>query len=122
MNRSGSTVLARLIFALPALLTAQATHTESVRPPESHKVALAVTGLLGWRVGAQSADFKGATFFDAAVKTDAAGLGAIEAFSSQKVSADIAKNFDSNLSVPEQDAIRKKLKRSEEHTSELQSQ
>jgi type 1 glutamine amidotransferase len=61
-------------------------------------------------VGAQSAGFNDATFFDAAVKTDAAGLGAIEAFSSQKVSAAIAKSFDSNLSAPEQDAIRKKLK------------
>jgi len=32
----------------------------------------------------------------------------IEAFSSQKVSADIAKNFDSNLSAPGRDAIGKK--------------
>ena len=110
MNRSGRRVFALLFFALPALLIAQSTHPESVRPPDSHKVALAVTGLLGWRVGAQSARFKDATFFDAAVKTDAAGLGAIEAFSSQKVSADIAKNFDSSLSAPEQEAIRKKLK------------
>jgi type 1 glutamine amidotransferase len=110
VNRPRSTVFARLIFALPALLIAQATHPESVRPPDSHKVALAVTGLLGWGVGPQFAGFKGATFFDAAVKTDAAGLGAIEAFSSQKVSADIAKSFDSNLSALEQDAIGKKLK------------
>jgi hypothetical protein len=110
MSRSGSTVLAPLFFVLPALLIAQATHPESVRPPDSHKVALAVTGLLGWRLGARPAGFKDATFFDAAVKTDAAGLGAIEAFSSQKVSADIAKNFDSSLSAPEQGAIRKKLK------------
>jgi type 1 glutamine amidotransferase len=92
------------------LLLAQAQQTESVRPPSSHKIALAVTGLLGWQVGSQSAGFKDATFFDAAVKTDAAGLGAIEAFSSQRVSGDMAKSFDSNLSAPEQDAIRKKLK------------
>jgi type 1 glutamine amidotransferase len=100
------------VFALlfPMLLPAQAPPTESVRPPSSHKVALAVTGLLGWRVGAKSTSFKDATFFDAATKTDAAGLGAIEAFSSQKVSADIAKSFDSNLSAGEQDAIRTKLK------------
>src|SRR5271156_3585600 len=110
MNRSGRTVFAPLFFALPALLIAQATHSESVRPPDSHRVALAVTGLLEWRVGAQSADLKDATFFDAAVKTDAAGLGAIEAFSSQEVSADIAKSFDLNLSAPEQDAIGRKLK------------
>src|SRR5260370_3532826 len=99
-----------LCLAGPMLMRAQAPQTESVRPPSSRKVGVAVRGLLGWRVGAQSAGFKDATFFDAAVKTDASGLGAIEAFSSQKVSADIAKGFDSNLSAPEQDAIRKKLK------------
>jgi type 1 glutamine amidotransferase len=110
MNRTMCTAIRLLCLAGPMLMRAQAPQTESVRPPSSHKIALAVTGLLGWRVGAQSAGFKDATFFDAAVKTDAAGLGAIEAFSSQKVSGDIAKSFDSNLSAPEQDAIRKKLK------------
>ena len=59
--------------------------------PPRDAVALAVTELLVWRVGTQSTSFKDATFFDAATKTDAAGLGEIEAFSSQKVSADIAK-------------------------------
>jgi type 1 glutamine amidotransferase len=110
MNRTMCTAIPLLCLAGPMLLLAQAPQTESVRPPSSHKIALAVTGLLGWRVGAQSAGFKDATFFDAAVKTDAAGLGAIEAFSSQKVSGDMAKSFDSNLSAQEQDAIRKKLK------------
>ena len=110
MNRTMCATIPLLCLAGPMLMPAQAPQTESVRPPSSHKIALAVTGLLGWRVGAQSAGFNDATFFDAAVKTDAAGLGAIEAFSSQKVSAAIAKSFDSNLSAPEQDAIRKKLK------------
>jgi type 1 glutamine amidotransferase len=99
-----------LVFLAAAMLSAQAPQTESVRPPSSHKVSLAVTGLLGWRVGAQSTAFRNATFFEAAKKTDAAGLGAIEAFSSQKVSADIAKNLDANLSADEQAAIRNKLK------------
>src|SRR3984893_586909 len=110
MSRTKCATIPLLFLAGPMLLRAQAPQTESVRPPASHKVALAVTGLLGWRVGAQATNFKDATFFEAAVKTDAAGLGAIEAFSSQKVSADIAKSFDLNLSSPEQDAIRKKLK------------
>ena len=110
MNRTEYTAFPLLFLAFLVLLPGQAPQTESVRPPSSHKVALAVTGLLGWRVGAQSTGFKDATFFDAATKTDAAGLGAIEAFSSQKVSADIAKSFDSNLSAQERDAIRTKLK------------
>lgn len=110
MNRTNCAAFPLIFLAFPILLPAQAPPTESVRPPSSHKVALAVTGLLGWRVGIQSTSFKDATFFDAATKTDAAGLGAIEAFSSQKVSADIAKSFDSNLSAGERDAIQKKLK------------
>ncbi len=110
MNRTKCAALPLVFLAFPMALQAQAPQTESVRPPSSHKVALAVTGLLGWHVGTQSTSFKDATFFDAATKTDAAGLGAIEAFSSQKVSADIAKSFDSNLSAGERDAIQKKLK------------
>src|SRR5260370_25046928 len=107
MGRTKCAIILLIFLTFPMLLPAQAPPTESVRPPYAHKVALAVTGLLGWRVGTQSTSFKGATFFDAATKTDAAGLGAIEAFSSQRVSADIAKSFDSNLSAQERDAIRK---------------
>jgi hypothetical protein len=110
MNRTKCAAFPLVFLAFPILLPAQAPQTESVRPPSSHKVALVVTGLLGWRVGAKSTGFKDATFFDAATKTDSVGLGAIEAFSSQKVSADIAKSFDSNLSAQERDAIRAKLK------------
>src|SRR3984893_19134895 len=109
MNRTMRATIPLLCLAGPMLLPAQAPQTESVRPPSSHKVALAVTGLLGWRVGTQSTSFKDATFFEAATKTDAAGLGAIEAFSSQKVSADIAKSFDSNLSAQERDEIQKQM-------------
>jgi type 1 glutamine amidotransferase len=110
MNGQRKIVMAAVLLGLSALSTAQTPHTDSVRPPASHKIALAVPGLLGWHVGTQSTAFQNATFFDAIAKTDAAGLGAIEAFSSQKVSGEIAKNFDVNLSAAEQDAVRNKLK------------
>ena len=107
-----------LITTGVSLLSAQAppgrgragTPTESVRPPASHKIALAVTGLMGWHVGLPSTAFRDLSFLEAAVKTDAAGLGAIEAFNTQKVSPQIAKNLDYNLAPDEQAQVKDKLK------------
>jgi type 1 glutamine amidotransferase len=87
-----------------------ATPTESVRPSSSHKIALATAGLMGWYVGLPSTAFGDLTFLEAAVKTDAAGLGAIEGFNTQKVSSEIAKNLDFNLTPSEQTAVKNKLK------------
>src|SRR5436190_13558584 len=84
--------------------------SESVRPSASHKVALAVTNLMGWHVGLPSTAFKGATFLEAATKTDAAGLGAIEGFNNQNVSPQIAKRLDYNLTPAEQAAVKDRLK------------
>ncbi|HXJ38234.1 MAG TPA: ThuA domain-containing protein [Bryobacteraceae bacterium] len=89
---------------------AAAPPSESVRPGASHKVAGAVGGLLGWRVGAPSGAYGAATFVEAAIKTDAAGLGVIEASSSQKASPQISKNLDSSLSADELAAIKTKLR------------
>lgn len=82
--------------------------TESVRPPASHKVALAVTGLMGWHAGVASTA-AGDNFLDAAVKTDAVGLGTIEGFSTQKAGPQIAKNLDAGLSDAERAAVKAKL-------------
>ena len=88
MNYAAKSAL--LIALFPLLnLVAQAPPTESVRPPASRKMSLAVAGLMQWQVGLPSTAFKGATFLDAAVKTDAAGLGAIEAFNSQQAGPQI---------------------------------
>jgi len=83
---------------------------ESVRPSASHKIALATAGLMGWHVGLPSTAFPNLTFLEAVVKTDAAGIGAIEGFNTQKVSPEIAKNLDSNLTPSEQTAVKDKLK------------
>jgi type 1 glutamine amidotransferase len=87
-----------------------AASTESVRPSASHKIALATAGLMGWHVGLPSTAFPNLAFLEAAVKTDAAGLGAIEGFNTQKVSSEIAKNLDFNLTPSEQAAVKNKLK------------
>src|SRR5579885_1129171 len=100
--------IAPVVIALP-FLSAQQAPTESVRPPASHKLALAVAGLLGWQVGPPSTAFKGDTFLDATVRTDAAGMGAIEAISAQQVSSEIAKPLDEKLTASEREAIRSKL-------------
>src|SRR4051794_29913805 len=73
----------------------------ATRPPDSHSIPGAATGLMGWRVGLPAAAFRQLTFSDAAAKVDAAGLGFIEGSSDQKVSAAIAKNLDYNLSADE---------------------
>ncbi len=87
---------------------AAAPPSESVRTG-THRISASVTGLLGWRVGAPSSAY-GASFLEGAVKTDAAGLGVIEASASQKASAQISKNLDASLSAAELDAVKTKLR------------
>lgn len=89
-------------------IEAQNLSDESIRPPASHSVAQSVTGLMGWEVGAPSTSFEGRTFMEAAKKTDAAGLGAIEAFSTQKALPG-AGNLDQNLTPEQRDAVRERL-------------
>jgi type 1 glutamine amidotransferase len=99
-----------LCAQVPPARRRAAAPTDSVRPSNSHKIALATAGLLGWHVGLPSTAFSNLTFLEAAVKTDAAGLGVIEGSNTQKVSAEIAKNLDSNLTPDEQTAVKNKLK------------
>lgn len=82
---------------------------QSVREPNSRHVRTSVTGLLGWSVGAKSTAFGQDTFLEAAVKTDAAGLGFIEGFSTQKVSPEIPQNLDSQLSAAQAAEIKSAL-------------
>src|SRR5439155_7080942 len=50
----------------------------SVRPPDSHQIRSAVTGLLGWRVTVPGDAFGQTSISEAAAKVDAAGAGFIE--------------------------------------------
>ena len=83
---------------------------ESVRPANSRRTRTAVAGLLGGKVGIRSTAFGQIAFLEAAVKTDAAGLAFIEGFSSQRVSPQVAKNLDANLSPDEIAGVRNKLR------------
>src|SRR6478609_2258806 len=77
------------------------TATESVRQGDSRHVRTAATKLMGWKVTARGDAFGQLSFTEAATKTDAAGLAFIEGFSTQKVSPEISKNLDYNLSGEE---------------------
>jgi sugar phosphate isomerase/epimerase len=64
---------------------------------------------LGWRLGIEAYTFHKFTFFEAIDKTAQLGLPYIGGLSFQKVSNQIAKNFDPQLSDDELRAIRLKL-------------
>jgi type 1 glutamine amidotransferase/sugar phosphate isomerase/epimerase len=64
---------------------------------------------LGWRLGVEAYTFHRFTFFEAIEKTAQLGLPYIGGLSFQKVSADIPKNFDPNLTDEELKQIRLKL-------------
>ena len=81
----------------------------STRPADSHSITGAAAGLMGWRVGLPANAFGQMTFSEAAAKVDAAGIGFIEGSSGQKVSSEIAKNLDYNLSAEETAAVRRRL-------------
>jgi type 1 glutamine amidotransferase/sugar phosphate isomerase/epimerase len=65
--------------------------------------------LLGWRVGVRSDAFGSLTFSEAAVRADAAGMAFVEGVSTQKVSPDISKNLDYNLTPAELDKVKARL-------------
>ena len=66
--------------------------------------------LLNWKTGPSAAAFPQLTFLEAVAKTDALGMGAIEGSSKQKVSPQIQKNLDFNLTPDEITAVRSALK------------
>jgi sugar phosphate isomerase/epimerase len=64
---------------------------------------------LGWRLGISAYTFHQSTFFEAIDKTAALGLKYFGGFSPQKVSKDIPKSLDYELTEEEQSAVRAKL-------------
>ena len=80
----------------------------SVRPA-GPTIRASAAALLGWSVGARASAFQSLTFSEAAGKVDAAGMALIEGFSAQKVSPEIQKNLDYNLSPDEVAVVRRRL-------------
>lgn len=66
--------------------------------------------LMQWRTGTAAAAFPQLTFTEAAAKTDALGMNAIEGSATQKVSPEIQKNLDYNLTAEERTAVQGALK------------
>jgi len=82
---------------------------KSTRPGDSRRVRTAVAGLLGWKAALSGNASRHLTFLDAASKSDALGLGYVEGFSTQKVSAGIPQNLDWNLSAADMSAVKNRL-------------
>src|SRR6267143_66325 len=80
-------------------------------PMRRAEIRREITGALGWKVGIPANAFSQLTFLETAEKAEALGVMSIEGFSSQRVSADIAKNLDANLSPDELTAIKAHLRR-----------
>jgi type 1 glutamine amidotransferase len=85
-----------------------------VLPPSMSKrgnrqIGSSALNILGLRVGFSAGAFGPVSFSEAAAKADALGTGFLEASSSQKVSPEIPKNLDYNLSPEEVTAVKKRL-------------
>jgi type 1 glutamine amidotransferase/sugar phosphate isomerase/epimerase len=81
---------------------------KSVRP-DAAQIRISVDHLLGWHVGISSTVFRSLTFSEAAALADALGLANIEGNSGQKVSPQIDKNLDDQLSSDEVAAVKARL-------------
>ncbi len=92
-----------------AILASGQNRPLSTRPSDSHSIPGAATDLMGWRVGFPATAFGNLTFSEAAAKVDAAGLGFIEGSSAQKVSAEIPRNLDAELSADEIAKVKRRL-------------
>jgi type 1 glutamine amidotransferase len=75
----------------------------------NRQIAGSAASILGWRTGIAGDAFGTLTFSEAAAKVDAAGSGFIEGFSTQKVSTDIPKNLDYNLTPEDVARVKHRL-------------
>jgi type 1 glutamine amidotransferase len=81
----------------------------SVSRRGNRQIGSSALNLLGLRVGFSADAFGPISFSEAAAKVDALGTGFLEASSSQKVSPEIPKNLDYNLSPDEVTAVKNRL-------------
>ncbi len=111
--KSGMRILGLIVVAgaLSGAVAAEPSGSASVRWESSWATfRTAAADLLGWKVGVPASAFGQLTFSEAAAKTDALGLASIEGYSTQRVSAEISKNLDFNLSPDELAAVRTRLR------------
>ncbi len=82
-----------------------------IHVPFSYRVVAGDPRVLNWRLGLAADVFPGLSFTEAAVQTDAQALAYIEGVSTQKVSPEIARNLDYNLSADDLKAVTAELRR-----------
>src|SRR5881394_2949591 len=73
------------------------------------RTLLGTEKLTNWRFAVPSTGVAAPTLWDAAIRADAAIVNFLEATPTQKVSAELPKNFDYNLTPAERKAITEKL-------------
>ncbi len=81
----------------------------SVSVRGNRQIASEAANILGWSTGVAAGTFEGLTFSDAAAKVDALGSGLIEGSSAQKISAEIPRNLDYNLSADDVAKVKNRL-------------
>src|ERR1700730_3989019 len=81
----------------------------SVSKRSNRQIGSSALNLLGLRVGFSAGAFGPISFWEAAAKADALNTGFLEASSSQKVSPEIPKSLDDNLSAEEVTAVKNRL-------------
>jgi type 1 glutamine amidotransferase len=83
--------------------------SSSVRLEDWALFRSAAGSVLGWKVGVPASAYVNLTFSEAAAKVDALGLANIAGASTQKLSKEIPKNLDQNLTSNEVTALRERL-------------
>jgi type 1 glutamine amidotransferase/sugar phosphate isomerase/epimerase len=81
----------------------------SVRPPDQSLERTEAATLLGWRLGVRTDAFGPLTFSEAVARADAAGLAYVEGVGTQKVSAEIPRNLDYNLTPTDVEKVKARL-------------
>src|ERR1700686_850631 len=81
----------------------------SVSKRGNRQIGSSALNILGLRVGFSAGAFGPISFSEAAAKADALGTGFLEASSSQKVSPEVPKSLDYNLSPDEVTAVKHRL-------------
>ena len=114
-----STHIVALATVAVAMLSAQLASAAPAPPPDlgpnksvrpnSPQIRTSVGPLLGWQVGISSSVFGEISFYEAAALADALGLASIEGDSRQKVSPQVDKNLDDQLSPEEVAAVKARL-------------
>src|SRR5580700_7798420 len=104
----------RLVVTIGSMHAQAPGRGGQVLPPSVSKrgdrqIGSSALNLLGLRVGFSASAFGPVSFSEAAAKADALGTGFLEASSSQKVSPEIPKNLDHNLSPAELTAVKNRL-------------